>query len=146
MAAISLFLLPQTGVVLVSSLVGGQIIGCLLMAWGVAAPLDNGRLGPAASAAIMWRQLPWTFVFSWVVVLPLMIPHYGLASLAIGAGTWLWPILIVDALLVGCLTAVIAAGGFVAAMRAAAKQGVSLVPPRASMRVDPPGRSGIRPA
>lgn len=82
-AAISMFVLPQTGLMFAVSLIGGQIIGIMLMAWGVAAPLDNGQVGPRASAAIMWRQLPWTFVFPWVAVLPLMIPHYRLASLAI---------------------------------------------------------------
>lgn len=145
LAAFSLFVLPQTGLMSIVSLVVGQIIGCLLMAWGVAAPLDNGHVGPTASASIMWRQLPWTFVFSLVAVLPLMIPHYLFASLAIGAGGLLWPILIVDSLLVGCLTAVIAASGFFAATRAATKKGVSLIPPRVPLPLDPAHGSSLRP-
>jgi predicted small integral membrane protein len=144
LAAISLFVLPQTGSMSVVSLVGGQIVGCLLMAWGVSAPLDQGHVGPVTSASIMWRYLPWTFVFSWVAVLPLMIPHYLFASLAIGARVWLWPILVVDSLLVGCLTVVIGASGFVAATRAAAKKGVSLIPPRMPLPLDSAHRSSLR--
>lgn len=128
-AAVMLFLVPQTSWAQITSLVVGQIVNCLVVAWGVAAPLGNAAVGPRASAALMFRQLPWTFVFLLVAVLPLMIPHYAMAYLSIGAKSLLWPILIVDSLLVGWLNAVIIASNFFAATRASIAAGVSLFPP-----------------
>lgn len=126
-AVIQLFVLPQTAPVLIASFFGGQIIGCLLVAWGVAAPLGNAAIGPRASAAIMARHIPWTFAFLLIAMLPLMIPHYALAALAmLGPKPLLWPIMIVDSLLVGWLAAVMAASMYYAATRAAAKRGVDL--------------------
>ena len=64
-----------------------------------------------------------------VVIMPLMIPHYLLAAAAIlGPKPLLWPVLIVDSLLVGWLSAVLAAASYYAVVRAAGKAGVSLVP------------------
>lgn len=127
LAAIQLFVLPPTGPVLLASFLIGQVIGCLLVAWGAAAALGNAAIGPRASVAIMARQLPWTFVFLLVAMLPLMIPHYVLGAMAILGPRWvLWPVLIADSLLVGWLTAVIVTSGFQAATRAAARAGVTL--------------------
>lgn len=127
--AFQLFGLPQSGAVLAVSFVVSMIVGNLLLAWGVAASLGNSSIGPRASIAIMARHVPWTFAFSLVAILPLMIPHYGLATLGlVGPKMLLWPVLIVDSLLVGWLTAVMAAGGYYAAVRAATKAGVNLMP------------------
>ncbi|WP_375383205.1 hypothetical protein [uncultured Sphingomonas sp.] len=129
-AAVQLFVLPQTGSALLASLLAGQVIGCLLAGWGAAAALGNPMIGPFESIRIMARQLPWTFGFLLAAMLPLMIPHYVLGALAlIGPRPLLWPALIVDALLVGWLTAVLVASAFVAAIRAAARADVPLVPP-----------------
>ena len=129
LAAIQLFGLPQSGAVLAVSFVVGTIIGNVLLAWGVAASLGNPAIGPRGSIAIMARHVPWTFAFTLVVLLPLMIPHYGFAALGlVGPRMLLWPGLIVDSLLVGWLTAVMAAGGYYAAVRATTKAGVDLMP------------------
>jgi len=129
-AAIQLFVLPQSGPVLLATLLGGQVIGALIAAWAAAAPLGNAAIGPRASAAIMVRQLPWTWLFLFAAMLPLMIPHYALGALAIlGPKPILWPVLVVDALLVSWLGTVIAASCFHAALRAATRAGVALVPP-----------------
>ncbi len=127
-AAVQLFAVPQSAWAFLASLVVGQVFNCLLLAWGVAAALGSAAVGPRVSVAIMIRRLPWTFVFTWVAVLPLMVPHYVLGSLAIGRGAWVWPILITDALLVGWLSAVSIASTFFAATRAAGMAGVTLAP------------------
>jgi hypothetical protein len=130
LAGIQYFVLPQAGWAALASLVGGHVVACLLAAWAVAAPLGNATVGPLASMAIMIRQLPWTFVFTVAAILPLMISHYALASIAfVGPKALLWPVLIVDSLLVGWLAVVIIACSFFAAIRAATKAGVALVPP-----------------
>ena len=129
LTAIQLFGLPQTGPVLLATFFGGAIVSILIAAWGVAASLGNGTIGPGASIAIMWRQLPWTFVFSLLTMLPLMALHYGFAALALlGPKPLLWPTLVIDALLVGWLAAVMPAINLFAATRAAAKAGIALVP------------------
>ena len=127
LAVLQLFVLPQIGWVLLATFVGGQLIGILIAAWGVAAAHGNAAIGPRASIAIMARQLPWTFVFSLVAMLPLMVPHYAFAALAsLGPKALLWPVLAVDSLLVGWLSAVLGTAGYVAAERAAGRAGVSL--------------------
>lgn len=134
LAAVQLFALPQTAGMLLAGFFVSQIIGCLVAAWGVAAPLGNATVGPRASVAIMARQVPWTFVFSLAVMLPLMVPHYALAAIAmLGPKPLLWPILIVDSLLVGWLTAVLSAGAYFAATRAARKAGVDLAVAKAPL-------------
>ena len=127
LAVLQLFVLPQIGWVLLATFVGGQVIGILIAAWGVAAALGNAAIGPRASIAIMARQMPWTFVFSLLAMLPLMVPHYAFAALAIlGPKALLWPVLLIDSLLVGWLSAVLVAASYVAAERAAGRAGVSL--------------------
>jgi hypothetical protein len=127
MAAFQLFALPQTSGALLAGFFVSQIIGCVVVAWGVAAALGNPAVGPRASVEIMAPHVAWTFVFSLVVMLPLMIPHYALAAAAmLGPKPMLWPILIGDSLLVSWLTAALSAGAYYAAIRAARKAGVDL--------------------
>lgn len=132
LAVIQLFVLPQSVPVLLASFFVGQVVGCLIAAWAVAAPLGNAAVGPRASAGIMARHVPWAFPFYLVAMLPLMVPHYVLGALAIfGPRPLLWPILIADSLLVGWLSAVLIASGYYVAIRAAAKSGTNLIPERA---------------
>lgn len=127
LAAVQLFLLPRDAPVMIATFAVGQVIACLVPAWTVAAALGNGAIGPRRSIAIMARQLPWTFAFLLVALVPVMIPHYALGAVALLAPKlWLWPALVVDSVLVGWLCAVMIASGYVAATRAAASQGVSL--------------------
>jgi hypothetical protein len=129
LSAAQLFGLPQTPAALLAGLAGGLIVQCLLVAWTVAATLGDASIGPVASVRIMARRLPWTIAFTVVAMLPLMIPHYLLGAAAIMAPrVWLWPILTVDALLVGWLCAVMAASNYVAAMRAIGLAGGALRP------------------
>lgn len=119
MAAIQLFALPQTGAAIAAALLIGQIVDCLIPAWTVAAALGNPAIGPMASIRIMARQMPWTFVFLLAAMLPLMIPHYMLGAAALlGGKAWLWPVLILDSLLVGWLAVVMSASAYHAALRA----------------------------
>jgi len=127
LAALQLFALPQTGIVVLTSFLVGMIIAVLVAAWGVAAALGNSRIGPVQSVAIMARQLPWTFAYFVVVMMPLMIPHYAFAGLAIlGPHSLVWPILIFDSLLVGWLTAVMVSANYFAAERASQAAGIKL--------------------
>ncbi|WP_426258211.1 hypothetical protein [Sphingomonas sp. DC1600-2] len=126
-AALQLFVLPRDGWALLVEFIVLQVLAVLLHPWFVAAALGNPAIGPQRSVAIMARQTLWSFVFMLVAILPLMIPHYVLGALAIlGPKPLLWPVLVLDSLLVGWLSAVIVASGFTVAMRAAAKQGVDL--------------------
>ena len=126
-AALQLFVLPRDGWALLVEFIVLQILAVLLHPWFVAAALGNPAIGPQRSVAIMARQTLWSFVFMLVAILPLMIPHYVLGALAIlGPKPFLWPVLVLDSLLVGWLSAVIVGSGFTVAMRAAAKQGVDL--------------------
>jgi hypothetical protein len=129
LAAIQLFAIPQSLNWMLAFMIGGQIIGALIAAWGVAAPLGNPAIGPLQSAQIMARHVPYTVLFFVAAMLPLMIPHYMLGAAAIFAPVWAkWPILIIDSLLVGYLAVVLIASGYFAAMRAAARSGQNLIP------------------
>lgn len=125
--ALQLFVFSTNGWAMLVSFVVLTIVSVALHPWFVAAALGNRAIGPRRSVAIMARQIPWSFGFLLVAMLPLMIPHQALGVLAIvGPKPLLWPILLVDSLLVGWLSTVIVASGFVMAMRAAAIQGVDL--------------------
>lgn len=129
LAAIQLFAVPQSPAWLLGAMIGGQVLGAIIAAWGVAAPLGNIAIGPAESAKIMARHVPFTVIFVIIVMLPLMIPHYALGAAAIFAPMWAkWPILIIDSLLVGYLAAALVASVYFAASRAAALSGQTLMP------------------
>ncbi|MFA6123932.1 hypothetical protein [Sphingomonas sp.] len=126
-AALQLFVLPRDGWLLLVEFIVLQVLAVLLHPWFVAAALGNGAINPRRSVGIMARQTLWSFVFMLVAILPLMIPHYILGALAIiGPKSLLGPVLVVDSVLVGWLSAIIVASGFTVATRAAAKQGVDL--------------------
>lgn len=127
--AIQLFVLPRTLAATLTGFLVGQIVAGLLPAWGVAAALGNPDVGPGRSARIMAPQLAWTFALQLVAVVPLMIPHYILGTLALmGPRVLVWPLLVLDALLVGWLCAVMVASSYQAAVRAAARASVTLSP------------------
>lgn len=128
MAALQMFVLPQTATVVLVGMVLGFPIAALLAAWYVAAPLGNPRIGPVRSTRMMAPVLVSTILISFIAMLPLMIVHYGLAALALlGPKTLLWPTLIVDSLLVGWLSSILAATVYVVAARAADRAGVALL-------------------
>jgi hypothetical protein len=127
--AIQLWVTPKSALPMLATFVVGEIVTILILPWAVAAALGNRAVGIRASSAIMARHIPWTFGLVMVAVIPLLIPHYAFAALAItGPKMLLWPTLIVDSLLVGWMTAVMAASGYYAAARAAAEAGVELMP------------------
>ena len=118
-----------TGIVL-------QVAMIYLTVWTVAWALGNARIGPVRSVAIMngsfWYALG-LFVAGFV---PLMIPHYGLAILAV---VWAppgldWALMIADSLVVGFLALTIAGSSALAARRAARRKGVDLTPARLSVK------------
>ena len=118
-----------TGIVL-------QVAMIYLTVWTVAWALGNARIGPIRSVAIMngsfWYALG-LFVAGFV---PLMIPHYGLAIVAV---VWApsgldWALMIADSLVVGFLALTIAGSSALAARRAARRKGVDLTPARLSAK------------
>ena len=128
--ALQLFVLPRTGTALLIGFVVGTVLSALLVAWAAAAPLGNAAIGPLASIRLMAPRLLWTIAFMLVAMLPLMIPHYALAAAAIvGPKPLLWPVLVLDSLLVGWLAVLMVASGWYAALRATGLAGVALVPP-----------------
>lgn len=107
--------------------IGSAVIGIYLLAWLVAWPLGNGRIGPIRSIALMagsfWRSV--TYLVAGTV--PLMAVHYALAFASLGQPEWLvWPLMIVDALVVGFLALTTSGAGYLAAAHAAARAGVPL--------------------
>ena len=135
-AAVELFILPRSGTVAVVWILAGQLLECLLCGWAVAAALGNANVGPLSSIRFMARSLPWTFAFLVAAMLPLMVLHYLLAGLAIMAPkSLLTPTLILDSLVVGYLSLVLAASGFYAALRAARLTGVSLIPQQSDLEI-----------
>ena len=128
MAALQMFVLPQTAAVVLVGVALGFPIAALLAAWYVAAPLGNVRIGPVRSTRMMVPVLVSTILISFLAMLPLMIVHYGLAAAALlGPKAFLWPTLIVDSVLVGWLSSILAATVYVVAARAANRAGVELL-------------------
>lgn len=110
--------------------------GIYLIAWSVAWPLGNPRIGPLRSLAVMagsfWRSVGYALAG----VLPLMIVHYALGYGAIGRPAWLvWVMLAIDAVVVGFLALGMAGYAYLAARHAAEHRGVALAGPA------PPGGS-----
>ncbi len=100
-----------------------------LSAWKVGSALGNARLTIAASFRIIHGNFWWSLGFSVTMMLPLMILHYALNALAVGQSFALtWAILILDALVVGCLGLVLATATFLVARRAAERASTRLAP------------------
>lgn len=129
MAALQLFVLPQTATVALTSFAVGFVIAALVAAWYAAAPLGNARIGPIGSARLMAPVMISTIILSFAAMLPLMIVHYGFAALALlGPKATLWPSMVIDSLLVGWLASILAATVYVVAARAADRSGTELMP------------------
>ena len=98
-----------------------------LSAWKVGSALGNARLSIPASFRIIQGNFWWSLGFNVIMMLPLMILHYALNALAVGQPFVLtWAILILDALVVGCLGLVLATATFLIARRAAERAKVGL--------------------
>ncbi|HEY0598275.1 hypothetical protein [Sphingopyxis sp.] len=108
------------------------VAGIYFTAWTVAWALGNASIGPVRSARIMAGHFWRTVLLSLAGVLPLMIAHYALSFGAIFAPAFLdWPLLLIDALVVGLLALTMAGSGAVAARHAAKARSTSLLPERA---------------
>jgi hypothetical protein len=104
------------------------VVGIYLTAWAIAWPLGNRAIGPIRSFSIMTGSFWRTLGYLVACILPLMVLHYALGYLAIAlTPTWLdWPVLVIDALVVGLLACTMAGSGYVAARSAAARKNVDL--------------------
>ena len=116
----------------------GTVAGIYFTAWIAAWPLGNAAIGPIRSIRIMTGSFWRTVLLLLAGVLPLMIVHYALSFGAIFAPAILdWPLLILDALVVGLLALTMAGSNAVAARHAAAVKGKDLRPEPASARSSP---------
>lgn len=107
----------------------GGVAGIYFMAWTVAWTLGNTAIGPIRSVRIMAGSFWRTVLLILAGVLPLMIAHYALSFAAIFAPAILdWPLLILDALVVGLLALTMAGSNAVAARHAATVKGADLRP------------------
>jgi len=101
------------------------VLDALLAPWKVGAAVGNAGLGFVRSIRLVGLNVFWAMAFIIAALLPPMIVHYALALLAIGAAEGVaWPLLALDALVVGWLGAVMAATNVAIARRA----GVRLSP------------------
>lgn len=97
--------------------------------WKVGASLGNSRLTIPASFRLMNGNFWWSFGYFLVIFLPSLVVHYLLNGLAIGRPeAALWPILLVDAAVVGVLGLIGGAALYVTARRATARKGAALLP------------------
>lgn len=98
------------------------------VAWVAAWSAGNVRVGPIRSIGIMAGHFWRTMLLLIAGVIPLTLLHYALGYGAIFAPVSLdWPLLLVDALIVGLLALTMAGSGAVAARRAANAKGVDLL-------------------
>lgn len=102
-----------------------------LTAWTVAWPLGTKAIGPFRSIAIMQGSFWHALGLMITSMLPLMALHYGLAIVAVMAlPTGLdWAAMVVDSLVVGLLALTLTGSSAYAALHAARRQGIDLLPP-----------------
>lgn len=107
--------------------VASTLLGIYFTAWFVAWTLGDLRIGPLRSISIMHGHFWRAIAYLAAGVIPLMIVHYAFALGSIGRPEWLvWPMLIVDSIVVGFLALTMTAPGWFAAKRAADASGVQL--------------------
>jgi hypothetical protein len=123
-------LVPNQRVVLAIGIVWlllALALGVYLVVWKVGAALGNSRLTIPASFRLMHGNLWWSFAFTLLMMLPLMVAHYALGIGAIGRPPAVAvAMLFFDALLVGYLGTVLIATNYAIARRAADRAGVTL--------------------
>ena len=107
-----------------------MVLTIYLIGWAVAWAVGNAAIGPVRSFAIMNGSFWYALGLFAIGFLPLMIPHYGLAILAVLVlPTSLdWVAMAIDSLLVGYLALTMAGASAYAAIRAAERRGISLLP------------------
>ena len=123
-------LVPNQRVVLAIGIVWlllALALGVYLVVWKVGAALGNSRLTIPASFRLMHGNLWWSFAFTLLMMLPLMVAHYALGLGAIGRPPAVaLAMLVFDALLVGYLGTVLIATNYAIARRAADRAGLTL--------------------
>ncbi len=106
-----------------------MVIGIYFTAWFVGWTLGNRAIGPRRSFAIMTGSFWRTVGYMLACILPLMALHYALGYLAVTLTPALldWVVLALDAAVGGLLACCMAGAGYIAAARAAARKGASLI-------------------
>ena len=118
---------PGTWVSMGLALIAG-IAGIYFAAWYAGWTVGNARIGPLRSIRIMNGHFWRTVVLTIAATLPLMIVHYALGFGAIFApSAFDWPLLLLDALVVGGLALTMAGGTTIAARHAAGAKGIRLM-------------------
>jgi hypothetical protein len=105
------------------------VVGIYLTAWYTAWPLGNVACGPLTSIRVMSGSFWRTIGYMVACIVPLMIVHYALGLGAIGRPAWLmWPMLVLDAIVVAFLALMMAGSGLIASRWAARRKGYLLIP------------------
>ncbi|HZF42479.1 MAG TPA: hypothetical protein VEZ48_03645 [Sphingomonadaceae bacterium] len=105
------------------------LIDLYLACWKAGAAVGNPALTFTRSFTLVHGHFGWALGVFALCFLPLMVPHYAIAGLAIGQpAPVLIAMLVADSVLVGFLAVVLAGSSFLVARRATAAAGVPLLP------------------
>lgn len=120
----------------VALFVVGTLVDLHLACWKAGAAVGNPALTFTRSFGLVRGHFWWALGVYALCFLPLMVPHYAIAGLAIGQS---FPVLVAmmvaDAVLVGFLAVVLAGSSFLVARRATEAAGVALLPAQAARSV-----------
>lgn len=112
--------------------VGSMVLALYLAAWSAGWAVGNRAITPLRSFAIMHKGFWHAVGLMLTGMLPLMVVHYGLAIAAVVALPLAldWAVMVVDSIVVGFLALTLTGSSVLAAMHAARRAGVDLLPSR----------------
>jgi hypothetical protein len=111
-----------------AAMLAAMALQLFLTPWKAGAALGNPHLHLAASIRMMRGHIGWSFGYTLVMIVPVMVLHYALNGFAIGRAPALAiGLLSADSLLVGYMAVLLPASAFVIAERAARLRGESLL-------------------
>lgn len=110
--------------------IGSMALGLYLAAWSAGWAVGNRAITPLRSFAIMNRGFWHAAGLMLTGMLPLMVVHYGLAIAAVLAlpPALDWAAMVLDSIVVGFLALTLTGSSVLAALHAARRAGVDLVP------------------
>lgn len=119
------------GIGLLALLVASFFFEPCLATWKAAAAIGDGRVGFVRSITLTRACYAWALGVSLLVIMPLMVVHYGLAFLSVGRSFGVtWAALAFDSVLVGFMGAAMSISNLVIARRVADRAGLTLTPHR----------------
>ena len=121
------------GIGLLVLLVASFLFEPLLATWKATAAIGDPQVGFLRSIKLTRSRYGWALGLSLLVVMPLMVVHYGLAFLSVGRSFGLtWAALAFDSVLVGFMGAAMSITNLVVARKVADRAGLTLTPHRSA--------------